>query len=394
MEYTLNPYQGCWHDCKYCDGKSERYYMHKQFGNVIRAKSNADELLKAFLKNKGHTERVCEQASLLEEERKKDTFTLLIGGGVCDVYQPAELEVRLMRKILRTAYDYGVPVIIVTKSHFVLEDMDLLKGINGETYAAVHFSLGLAEDETRAIFEPRASSADQRTAALKTLRDNGIHGGFYALPILPFIGDTDRNFRTVFDRAGQARAEFLYAGGLTLTPGRNKDEFLQTIQWHMPEFLQRYQDLYRNNDKYGCMDRFAKRKYGVVTPEVLAFTYGYESGVPFCAPRYIPKGRIEANLRLSELLVGAAYIKRSVLGDWHGGTVLYRDAGFIENYQRDIYSLRRDEAAALPVSPEAKEYMVDLFLDNGIEQYEQLRNNAYEKAKAIAGRKNTEGNAY
>lgn len=41
MEYTLNPYQGCIHNCRYCDGKSERYRMHADFGERVRVKRNA-----------------------------------------------------------------------------------------------------------------------------------------------------------------------------------------------------------------------------------------------------------------------------------------------------------------------------------------------------------------
>lgn len=49
----LNPYQGCWHDCKYCDGKAESYYMHEDFANRIKVKVNAPELLEKYLKKRG-----------------------------------------------------------------------------------------------------------------------------------------------------------------------------------------------------------------------------------------------------------------------------------------------------------------------------------------------------
>ena len=52
-EVYLNPYQGCYHDCVYCDGKAEGYYMHEDFGTRIKVKKNAPDLLEAYLKKKG-----------------------------------------------------------------------------------------------------------------------------------------------------------------------------------------------------------------------------------------------------------------------------------------------------------------------------------------------------
>ena len=52
-EVHLNPYQGCYHDCKYCDGKSEGYHMHEDFSSRIKVKKNAPKLLEQFLKKRG-----------------------------------------------------------------------------------------------------------------------------------------------------------------------------------------------------------------------------------------------------------------------------------------------------------------------------------------------------
>jgi len=53
-EVYLNPYQGCEHDCVYCDGKAEGYYMHNDFGQRIRVKKNAPELLENYLKKQDY----------------------------------------------------------------------------------------------------------------------------------------------------------------------------------------------------------------------------------------------------------------------------------------------------------------------------------------------------
>ena len=64
-EVYLNPYQGCSHDCKYCDGKSEAYYMHTDFAERIRVKTNAPQLLETYLKRKGFIPLRLERTSTL-----------------------------------------------------------------------------------------------------------------------------------------------------------------------------------------------------------------------------------------------------------------------------------------------------------------------------------------
>ena len=36
--YGMNLYRGCQHACEYCDGRSQRYYVHEDFGGKWRLK--------------------------------------------------------------------------------------------------------------------------------------------------------------------------------------------------------------------------------------------------------------------------------------------------------------------------------------------------------------------
>ncbi|MBS4931604.1 MAG: radical SAM protein [Clostridiales bacterium] len=382
IEYTFNPYQGCWHDCKYCDGKSERYHMHDDFGNVLRVKENADKLLADFFRKKGYYSQSMEnrQLSLFDEDiPKKDTFTVLAGGGVCDVYQPAERKVRLMRRCLQTAYDYGIPVILITKSKYVLDDIDLLKKINEQNYAAVHITITLDDEEKQKLFEPRASTTTERFETLKKLREEGIHGGIYSLPVLPFIGDTHENVSALYQRALQAGAEFVYSGSLTLTPGRNKEEFLSVIATHMPELLEKYKRLYSNRDQYGAMDQNKKHFYGIVEPELLFYKYGYETKIPFMALRYIPKGRIETNLKVSEVLVHAGYLYQHIFRDYRKVKQLYQSAYLLDKLKVDVLQMSRKEILGLSLSEDVRDYLSDYFLNGRSKKVEELKKKAYEK---------------
>ena len=102
---SINPYRGCEHNCAYCDGKAE-YYRIESFGSHIRIKVNAPQLLTKELSKLGFSETFRpgkttlldyipvgikdKHTSEITHQLKLRKFTLAIGGGVCDVYQPAE----------------------------------------------------------------------------------------------------------------------------------------------------------------------------------------------------------------------------------------------------------------------------------------------------------------
>ena len=47
--FGMNLYRGCTHNCVYCDGRSEGYYMKGEFGKDIAVKINAIEILQREL---------------------------------------------------------------------------------------------------------------------------------------------------------------------------------------------------------------------------------------------------------------------------------------------------------------------------------------------------------
>ncbi|MHA1872535.1 MAG: radical SAM protein [Candidatus Heimdallarchaeaceae archaeon] len=333
----LNPYQGCWHDCKYCDGKAESYYMHEDFANRIKVKVNAPELLEKYLKKRGFFSPNSSHSLLnyldTTVERihmpSPSKFVIFVGGGVCDVYQPAEKELQLTRKLLQIICDYELPVFILTKSTLVLRDLDLLKAINNQTYASVNFTITLADDSVRKIFEPRASSSEDRFQAISQLRKEGIHSGVYFYPCLPFIGDTTENIENIFRRAKKVNAEYVITWGLTLKPGRNKDEFIDTLRKHYPHLVAKYLELYGNNDKYGNFDKKVFKRLGLVFPRVKAFRYNYEMKLGYSPIRYIPKQGQKVNLILSEILLKISHLK---------GFIMHKNYSFIkELYSAALY---------------------------------------------------------
>ncbi len=387
-EVYLNPYQGCSHDCKYCDGKSEGYYMHEDFGERIRVKVNAPHLLEQYLRKKGFIPFRREKTSTLvdfipslkegAQLTQPGKFILFIGGGVCDVYQPAEAQVEMTRKLLQIAYDYQFPVSILTKNRLVLRDLDLLKKINEDTHARCSFTITLADEKIQSIFEPKASTTQERFEAIKTLRKEGIHSGVYFYPVLPFIGDTDENMHAIYEKAKRVRAEFVYCWGLTLKPGRNKQEFLLTVKKYLPSLLSKYQKLYGNNNKYGNVDQNQFKKMGLVWPEIKGYKLGYEYRLPYTAERYVPEGRIAMNLRVSAVLIKIAYIKRYLLHNSQSDVCpLYQASRFLESHQKGISEITPEERETLPIAEEVYPYILEIIKEKKSRYLEKLEEKAY-----------------
>ena len=69
--YGMNLYRGCNHNCVYCDGRSEGYYVEGEFGRDISVKVNAIDVLRKELDPKG------------KRTPFKRSF-IMIGGGVSD----------------------------------------------------------------------------------------------------------------------------------------------------------------------------------------------------------------------------------------------------------------------------------------------------------------------
>ena len=139
--YGLNLYRGCTHNCVYCDGRSERYYVDGEFGEDVSVKVNAIEVLRREL----------------DPKKKRVPFKrsfIMLGGGVGDSYQPIEKRYQLSRKALQLFYEYKFPVHVLTKSNLIKRDIDILKKINDQRRAVVSYSFSSVDDPISAIFEP------------------------------------------------------------------------------------------------------------------------------------------------------------------------------------------------------------------------------------------------
>ncbi len=349
---SINPFRGCEHNCAYCDGKAE-WYRIKKFSTLIRVKVDAPQKYEKELLRMGYKPHCRPIKGTLEaflpnfqakepiKTESKPRFPIAIGGGVCDVYQPAEKRFNVTRQILMKSRDFGIPVVILTKSALVLRDLDLLSEINNSNYANISFSITLFNEEVKRIFEPNSASTLKKFETLKTVRQNGLPGGIMLMPILPGIGDTEDNLKQIIMKAKEVKAEFILPGGLTLKPGKNKQEYLSVIRQNFPDLLPLYQDLYGNNNKYGSPNSRSKKILNICK---IVHELCKQNNIPDRIPRYIPPGVYRKNYLVSTVLHNLAYYYQWVSEkSWKFVSPFTKAAEKIESLSFDISQMKKKE---------------------------------------------------
>ena len=293
---------------------------------------------------------------------KKQLSLFAIGGGVCDVYQQAEEKYKITRKLLQVAYKFMIPISILTKSEMVARDLKLIQKISTQSYANVSFSITQFDDEVRKVFEPNSSSTEKRFDTLELIRKNDIPGGIMLMPILPGIGDTEENLRSIVKKGKDIGANFILPAGLTLKPGRNKDEMLTTIQNYYPEFSPHYEHLYSNNNKYGIPIRNSKfSRNGAKIVHEFCRRYG----IPDRIPRYLSPWGIKVNHIISTILFNLAYYFQYVSEQkWQKTANFSKTAQVIEQSSQSVASLTRKELRVL-ISDETVLEIVEEILHKG-----------------------------
>jgi DNA repair photolyase len=279
-KYRFSPYGACEHGCLYCDGRAERYYVEGEFDRDIVARTNAPDVL----------------ASELPRLREKGMIS--IGSGITDAYQPVEARLELTRRCAEAlaAGEHGAAVL--TKSALATRDLDVWAAVNSRGGFLLLVSLVFADDEPRRIFEPRASTVAARLALLRAFRERGCSVGALAMPLLPFISDSDERIAALLDALAGVPVDFVIPSGLTLRPGRQKDTYLATLRREMPALLPRYEELYVENRASGAPLAAYSRDLARRCAAALD-----ARGLPALVPHAVYRGRMQLYDELNVLLL-------------------------------------------------------------------------------------------
>jgi DNA repair photolyase len=235
--YGMNLYRGCFHNCIYCDGRAEGYYVSGEFGEDVSVKVNAIDVLRRELDPK-------------RRRKPLSRSYIMLGGGVGDSYQPIEKKYQLTRRALQLVHESGFPVHVLTKSTLVTRDADILKAVNQHSRAIVSFSFSSVDDRISAIVEPRVPSPSERLDALRFFKGEGIACGMFLLPVIPGITDSRQFLEDAVAKASGVGVDFIIFGGMTLKEGRQRDYFTGAIKDHYPRLATDYRHIYRGG-KWG-----------------------------------------------------------------------------------------------------------------------------------------------
>lgn len=199
-DYALNPYTGCAHDCVYCYASFMSRFSHhdKPWGQWVDAKVNIAEALAKDLR------RLCRQRS-----PGRPGHLEVVISSVTDPYQPVEREYGLTRMSLEVIaatlgkggqLPLGVGAVqmlaptrsfrfsILTKSDLVVRDIDVLQ----ETPDVdIGMTVTTVDDQVSRLYEPGASPATRRLAALRQLSDAGLSTWAFLSPVLPYHSDSE-----------------------------------------------------------------------------------------------------------------------------------------------------------------------------------------------------------
>ncbi|HET6330270.1 MAG TPA: radical SAM protein [Holophagaceae bacterium] len=200
--FTLNPYRGCSHGCRYCYVRqypaqvpgAERGTLHgiEEWGRWIAPKMNAPELL-------------------WRERHKLHDQTVFMASAT-DPYQPIERDLRLTRRCLEVLLRCPTTRVIVhTRSPLILQDSGLLKAF-GERLS-VGFSIPTDDDTVRQVTEPDAPPIPTRWSTVERLVQAGIRVGIAAAPLMPV-----RDVEAFARRAKASGASSAWAGRVSLLP--------------------------------------------------------------------------------------------------------------------------------------------------------------------------------
>lgn len=235
-DYSVNPYVGCTHACKYC------------YASFMKRFTNHPEEWGTFLDVKYWPEIQNPQKYCGKE---------LFFGSVTDPYNPQEETYRRARSLLEQLQGSGIKLSIQTKSDLVLRDIDLIKTFPD---ARVGFSINTLDEDFKNDMD-QAVSIERRIAAMKVLHDAGIRTTCFISPIFPGITDCE----AIIDRV-KDQCNLVWLENLNLRGGFKKTIMDYITEKH-PDLVPLYEEIYtkKNRSYFEALEKKAEeiaKKYG------------------------------------------------------------------------------------------------------------------------------------
>jgi DNA repair photolyase len=240
-DYSINPYEGCGFNCTYC-------YVHgSKYGENLAAKIVVKKDAVAILDKQ------------LTNRAKKNEYGFIAIGSATDAYMQAESEIGLTRDLLQIILKHRFPVFISTKSDLIVRDFDILKQIDEKANlpddlkqnpgrgVIISFSFSTVDEKLAKQIEPGAPSPQKRLETLRRCSETGFLCGVNAMPLLPFITDSDEELDQIVSAAKHYGAHYILAAGLTLFGDDDRDNkqlYFRFLKNNHPDLEEKYKKMY------------------------------------------------------------------------------------------------------------------------------------------------------
>nr|WP_122011724.1 radical SAM mobile pair protein B [Maliibacterium massiliense] len=217
-DFSVNPYVGCTHACKYC------------YASFMKRFTNHPEPWGAFVDVKHWP-----QIKNAQRYAGKELFI----GSVTDPYQPLEATYGRTRALLEQMQGSGCKISIATKSDLVVRDLDLIKTFPD---ARVSWSINTLDEAFQRDMDDAVSIA-RRLQAMKTFHDAGVRTTCFISPIFPGITDVPAIIRRAKDQCN-----LVWLENLNLR-GSYKSAILAYIAEKNPSLVPLYEAIYQQKDR-------------------------------------------------------------------------------------------------------------------------------------------------
>ena len=231
FDWSLNPYVGCPHACRYC------------FARAYNARYRDRDVGDAFDKNVEIKSNFVERLRVDLGRNPQGSVAI---GTATDPYQPIEGKYQLTRRCLEALVDHPMPTSIVTKGPLVVRDIDVLQKLDEKTEVTVYFSVPCVDEEIVRKTEPGTAPPRQRLRALRMLREAGLDAAVLCMPVLPGISDSEESLDAAARAASEAGATAFRHRPLKID-AEIQQYYYDFLATEFPVMVPRYAALYRGS---------------------------------------------------------------------------------------------------------------------------------------------------
>lgn len=219
FHYSLNPYRGCSHACRYCYARESHTFLNlnvaEDFEQQLFVKHNLKERLS-------------------RELHRISSDAVIAVGTVTDPYQPLEGRHRLTRTAIELMAASGHAFTLTTKSPLLERDLDLLAPLGQRHQVGVQVSLTTLDREMLKRLEPGASPPNRRLEMIQRLSQLNIPVGVFVAPIIPGLTDDPRMLEELFAAIQESGANWVMSSTTRLSPAIREYFFAEVSRFDAP----------------------------------------------------------------------------------------------------------------------------------------------------------------